>query len=265
MKATILWLMILVAAVTGYIFFKLLGWREQARNIPQHVQVDYAKLAKERNLGPREFVLTDQDGKLFTSDELRGKVWVLSFFFKNCATECLHLNRKLAELQQTLPNPDLHFVSITCNPEIDSPQELQPYRQSFHGDPLRWHMLTGNFHYIEEKIAKPLKLTYTGSNHSQYIVLMGRDGLPKEYLAVLGESEAERTAQMERAKKRITELLAEPAPDLKKPEEQKTEEPKPTEQSTPKSEEKTDQAPAAESNKQSRRAIYSRQLAEVTR
>lgn len=215
MKAAILWLMILVAAVTGYIFFKMLGWRDQARRVPQHVQVDYAKLAQDRNLGPREFVLTDQDGNLFTSDELRGKVWVLSFFFKNCAKECLELNRKLADLQQAIPNADVHFVSISCNPEIDTPQELQMYRQGFRGDPLRWHMLTGNFDYIDEKIAKPLQLTYKRSDHSQRVVIFGRDGLPKEYLALLPETDAEKAEAMDRAKKRIGELLAEPAPDVK--------------------------------------------------
>lgn len=212
MKAALVWLMILVAAMSGYIFFKLIGWRDQARRVPQHVQVDYAQLAKDRNLGPSEFVLTDQDGNLFTSDQLRGKVWVLSFFFKNCAKECLELNRKLAELQQAIPNPDLHFVSITCNPEIDTPQELQMYRSGFRGDPLRWHMLTGNFNYIDEKIAKPLSLTYLRSDHSQRIVIFGRDGMQKEYLGLLPETEAERTEQMERAIKKIKELLDEPAP-----------------------------------------------------
>ncbi len=230
MKAAILWLMILVAAVTGYIFFKMLGWRDQARRVPQHVQVDYSKLAQDRNLGPREFVLTDQDNNLFTSDELRGKVWVLSFFFKNCAKECLELNRKLAELQQAIPNAEVHFVSISCNPEIDTPQELQMYRQGFRGDPLRWHMLTGNFNYIEEKIAKPLQLTYKRSDHTQRVVIFGRDGLPKEYLALLPETEAERIEAFERAKKRITELLAEPAPEKNAPE------PKPAEKTAAKSE-----------------------------
>jgi len=230
MKAAILWLMILVAAVTGYIFFKMLGWRDQARRVPQHVQVDYAKLAQDRNLGPREFVLTDQDNNLFTSDELRGKVWVLSFFFKNCAKECLELNRKLAELQQAIPNAELQFVSISCNPEIDTPQELQMYRQGFRGDPLRWHMLTGNFNYIDEKIAKPLQLTYKRSDHSQRVVIFGRDGLPKEYLALLPENEAERAEAFDRAKKRITELLAEAPPETK------AAEPKPAEKAAEKSE-----------------------------
>jgi cytochrome oxidase Cu insertion factor (SCO1/SenC/PrrC family) len=239
MKAAILWLMILVAAVTGYIFFKMLGWREQTRRLPQpqHVQVDYAKLAQDRNLGPREFVLTDQDGNLFTSDELRGKVWVLSFFFKNCAKECLELNRKLADLQQAIPNADVHFVSISCNPEIDTPQELQMYRQGFRGDPLRWHMLTGNFNYIDEKIAKPLQLTYKRSDHTQRVVIFGRDGLPKEYLALLPETDTEKTEAFERAKKRITELLAEAAPadpaKADKVPEQKSAEQKPAEKAAP--------------------------------
>ena len=264
MKATLLWLMILVAAVTGYIFFKMIGWREQARTMNRYDRLDYAKLAKDKNLGPREFVLTDQDGNLFTSDLLRGKVWVLSFFFQNCTKECLEINKKLAELQQDLKNPDLHFVSVSCNPEIDTPQDLQRYQQGFRGDPLRWHMLTGNFDYIAKNIADPVKLTYKRSDHSQYVVVIGRDGLPKDYIGLLPATEAERAAEMERTKKKITELLAEPVPDLKKEAEQKPAEPT-QEQQPVKPEEKTEQSPAPDSSKQSRRVLPQRQLAEVAR
>jgi cytochrome oxidase Cu insertion factor (SCO1/SenC/PrrC family) len=259
MKATLLWLMILVAAATGYIFFKMLGWREQARNMNRYDRVDYAKLAKDKNLGPREFVLTDQDGQLFTSDMLRGKVWVLSFFFQNCTKECLELNKKLAELQQDIKNPDLHFVSVTCNPEIDTPADLQRYQQGFRGDPLRWHMLTGNFDYIAKNIADPVKLTYKRSDHSQYIVIIGRDGLPKEYIGLLPGSEDERAAEMDRTKKKIAELLAEPVPDLKKEAEQQSSK-QPAEL-----DEVTVPAPTPAATKQTRRAWPRLQLAEVAR
>lgn len=266
MKATILWLMILVAAVTGYLFFKMIGWREreQARRLPQHAQVDYAKLAKERNLDPSEFVLTDQNGQLFTSDELRGKVWVLSFFFQNCAKECVELNRKLAELQQEIKDPDLHFVSVSCNPEIDTPSNLQRYQQGFHGDPLRWHMLTGNFDYIEKHIAKPAMLTYERSDHSRFIVIMGRDGKRQEYISVMAVPGEEPDKGMKRAKEKIKQLLAEPAPDAKKEAEQKPAEVKPSEQPET-TEVNSKQVPAPEANKQTRRSAPARQLAEVAR
>ncbi len=220
MKATLLWLMILVAAVTGYLLFKMTGWREQARAMTRYDRVDYAKLAKEKNLEPGEFVLTDQNGRLFTSDELRGKVWVLSFFFQNCNKECLELNRKLAELQQEFKNPDLHFVSISCNPEIDTPSDLQRYQQGFHGDPLRWHMLTGNFDYIAKNIAADVKLTYQRSDHSEYIIVFGRDGNRKKYFALLRGSEEDRAEEMQQIKELIAKALAEPAPDSNKEAEQ---------------------------------------------
>ena len=268
MKATLLWFMILVAAVTGYTFFKMIGWREQARSMSRYDRLDYAKLAEEKKLEPGEFVLTDQNSQLFTSDQLRGKVWVLSFFFQNCNKECLELNRKLAELQQEFKDPDLHFVSISCNPEIDTPSDLQRYQQGFHGDPLRWHMLTGNFDYIAKNIAAEVNLPYKLSDHSQYIVVFGRDGQRKKYAALLRGNEEDRAAEMKEIKEVIQKALAEPAPNQKPAAEQKPAEQKPEVLQNPaeqpvKAEEKPAQVPAPDSNKQSRRAAPLRQLAGV--
>ncbi len=240
MNTTLVWLMILSAAVCGYVMFKLWDWRDKARTPPQHVAVDYAKFAREKNLGPREFVLTDQDGNLFTSDELRGKVWVLSFFYSTCGKECRELNKKLAEIQKEIPDPDLHLVSISCTPELDTPLVLQGYLPQFGGNPLKWHMLTGNYNYIHDKIAQPVQVTYERGDHTQRVVIIGRDGLPKDYVSLLVNGEADK------AKERIRKLLAEPIPE-KNPTEQK------------------ELKPAEPVEKQTRRDSSARQLAEVAR
>jgi cytochrome oxidase Cu insertion factor (SCO1/SenC/PrrC family) len=96
----------------------------------------------------KQFTLTDQNGQPFDSDGLRGKVWVASFFFTNCPGVCLQLNRTLAAIQETDPHPDVRFVSITCDPENDTPEALAKYAEYFKADPARWTFLTGDMQTI---------------------------------------------------------------------------------------------------------------------
>ena len=93
-------------------------------------------------------MLTDQDGKPFDSTSLRGKVWVGSFFFTNCPATCWRLNQTLAAMQQTSPTSQVRYVSITCDPDNDTPEALAKYAEHFKADPARWTFLTGDFDLI---------------------------------------------------------------------------------------------------------------------
>jgi cytochrome oxidase Cu insertion factor (SCO1/SenC/PrrC family) len=95
------------------------------------------------------FKLTDQDGNEFDSESLNGKVWVASFFFTNCPAICWRMNQALSAWQQTHPNSQIHFVSITCDPENDTPEALKKYAEHFKADPKRWTFLTGDMKDIQ--------------------------------------------------------------------------------------------------------------------
>ena len=104
------------------------------------------------------FSLTDQDGKPFTRDDLKGRVWVADFIFTTCPGACPKMTMKMSGLQKAVPARDVHFVSFTVDPERDTPEVLKRYGQGYDADPNRWHFLTGEKAKLFETAAG-LKLT----------------------------------------------------------------------------------------------------------
>jgi len=91
-----------------------------------------------------DFTLTDQDSHPYARSALDGKVWIASFLFTRCATLCPQIAARMAELQKTYAsNPDIHLISITVDPENDTPQVLKTYAAAHSADPARWTFLTG--------------------------------------------------------------------------------------------------------------------------
>jgi protein SCO1/2 len=80
------------------------------------------------------FTLTDASGESFHADALDGKVWVADFIFTSCPTFCPVLTEKMKSLRQSLADhgDDLHFVSISVDPQHDTPEKLRAYARS-HG------------------------------------------------------------------------------------------------------------------------------------
>lgn len=98
-------------------------------------------------LGPATpFSLIDQTGRRLALADLRGKVVVLTFIFTTCTDTCPILTARLAALQAPLGaafGPRLRFVSISVEPEVDTPELLHAYART-HGADLRgWSFLTG--------------------------------------------------------------------------------------------------------------------------
>jgi protein SCO1/2 len=94
-----------------------------------------------------DFDLVNQDNQRFDSATLRGKVVVLNFIFTTCTDVCPIFTANLAQLQRTLnsrDSEDVFFVSITTDPEIDSPKVLKAYAQRYSADFKNWAFLTGS-------------------------------------------------------------------------------------------------------------------------
>ena len=65
-----------------------------------------------------DFQLTDQNGEIFSKEDLLGKVWVADFIFTTCAGPCPVMSGQFAELQSRFSNaPDLNLLSISVNPD----------------------------------------------------------------------------------------------------------------------------------------------------
>lgn len=89
--------------------------------------------------------LTNQNGRLVTLESLLGRVWVADLIFTRCPGPCLKLTRNLAELQRRLPSDlPVLLITLTADPEFDTPEVLNEYAVRVGADSRRWHFLTGN-------------------------------------------------------------------------------------------------------------------------
>jgi protein SCO1/2 len=92
------------------------------------------------------FSLVASDGRPFGSDELRGHVYVASFFFTRCPSICPTLMKGMATLQRRFRDGDLdsvRLVSISVDPDHDTPERLRAALPGYGVDSSRWALLTG--------------------------------------------------------------------------------------------------------------------------
>jgi len=98
-------------------------------------------------IGPApDLSLTTHDGQRLSLKELRGKVVVVTFIYASCADTCPLLTAKMAGLQAALGadfGPKVFFLSITVDPERDTPAVLQRYAQAHGANLVGWACLTG--------------------------------------------------------------------------------------------------------------------------
>jgi protein SCO1/2 len=106
-----------------------------------------------------KFTLIDQDGKLFSSKSLIGKVWVLDFFLTRCTSECPIDEHHMALLEKKFAsNPRVSFVSISVDPKFDTPSVLKKYIKQNHFQNKNWFFLTGTPDEIRTLVLKKLHL-----------------------------------------------------------------------------------------------------------
>lgn len=92
-----------------------------------------------------EFELLERSGMMYTRKDLAGQVWVADFFFTSCAGICPMMSNQMARLQEALVGVDgVKLVSISVDPERDTPERLRRYADRYKADPARWWFLTGD-------------------------------------------------------------------------------------------------------------------------
>jgi cytochrome oxidase Cu insertion factor (SCO1/SenC/PrrC family) len=102
-----------------------------------------------------EFSLTDQNGQTVTSSDLRGKIWITDFIFTRCAGPCPLMTARMLEMQKALvKTPEVKLVSVTVDPEYDTPEVLKAYAEANFADPERWKFLTGDKAVIEKLVTE---------------------------------------------------------------------------------------------------------------
>jgi cytochrome oxidase Cu insertion factor (SCO1/SenC/PrrC family) len=176
MKYLLLLICLLGAAYASFVVWR---WAKPRQPLGGVVAVIGPRASASHNLPPTsvgDFVLTDQDGRKFDSKSLRGKVWVASFFFTNCPAVCWRMNQALSAFQQTHPDSTARFVSITCDPDNDTPAALAKYAEYFKADPKRWTFLTGNINQIQSIGQDAFMISVVEKEHSDRACVVDRKG-----------------------------------------------------------------------------------------
>ena len=105
------------------------------------------------------FRLTERSGRTVTNQDLQGKVWVADFIFTTCPGPCPLLSQKMELLEHALRKTDrVKLVSITVDPEVDTPAVLQKYAERYEADSDKWWFLTGSDIDIQALIEKSFRL-----------------------------------------------------------------------------------------------------------
>ena len=105
------------------------------------------------------FSLVDQDGDLFTLENVKGNVWLADFIFTTCSGPCPIMTERMGMVQHDLLDIDkLKFVSFTVNPDYDTPEVLKNYAQRFDADVGSWSFVTGKYEQIQELIVEGFKM-----------------------------------------------------------------------------------------------------------
>lgn len=90
-----------------------------------------------------DFTLTSQDGEDFGTRDLAGKVWIADLIFTSCPDICPVMTSTMANVHRRIDDENVRFVSITVDPEIDTPEVLREYAARYRADTDRWTFLTG--------------------------------------------------------------------------------------------------------------------------
>ena len=136
-------------------------------------------------IGPApKFELVNQDNKNISNETFKGKVYVLEFFFSTCPSICPKMNLSMRSIEDKFfGNPNFGIVSITINPENDTPKVLKSHRELLGVKSSNWHFLTGDKNYILDLSNKGFNI-YAGENskvsggfeHSGLFALIDKNG-----------------------------------------------------------------------------------------
>jgi protein SCO1 len=90
-----------------------------------------------------EFRFQERGGRTITQSDLDDKTWVAAFIFTRCPLSCPRITSVMKTLQERLRPTNALLVSISVDPEHDTPAVLKEYADRFGASPDRWWFLTG--------------------------------------------------------------------------------------------------------------------------
>lgn len=190
------WYQVMFRKKTFWLIFWLLGfgypvYRTLNRTLPPPLPIYYQV---------PEFKLTNEFGKPFGTNELKGRFYIANFMFTSCPTSCPALMDKMDLVQKRIRGlgTKAAIVTFTVDPEVDTPETLYKYARKRHSNPFIWSYLTGTKADLEkiivsgfkvpmgnkepvEKLLAEGKITLFDIAHSEKLVLVDDKGQIRGY------------------------------------------------------------------------------------
>ena len=183
-KSAIAWKVTMLSIPLVIAVLLLLLRQAEVRQLRNRTITSYGKVP--------QFQLTNQDSRSFGSAQLNGKIWIADFIFTMCPGPCPMISSRMSELQKPLKDTDVHLVSVSVDPEHDTPEILRGYAEKLQAQPQRWDFLTGSKEAIYNLSRNGFKLaiadgsTETGTPvHSTRLILVDRRGEIRGYYDAL--------------------------------------------------------------------------------
>lgn len=104
------------------------------------------------------FRLTERSGRVVTEADLANRVWVASFIFTRCPLSCPRITAIMRGVQGKLEGTSVQLVSVSVDPDRDTPEVLAAYAQANGADRDRWWFLTGPKTEVYDLIRNRFKL-----------------------------------------------------------------------------------------------------------
>ena len=136
-----------------------------------------------------DVVLINHNGEKvrFYTDLLAGKVVIINSFFATCKGVCLPMNRNLEKIQEALGErigKDVHILSISVDPTVDTPPRLKEYAKKLNARP-GWSFLTGDQQNVDFALKKLGHFVGQKENHLNiFIIGNERTGLWKKAMGI---------------------------------------------------------------------------------
>ena len=130
--------------------------------------------------------LVSEANKPMQLDSMKGNVTVYDFIFTNCAGTCPVMTATMRRIATKIDkNAPVRFVSISVDPQRDTPEKLRSYASKVRNDP-RWVFLTGDQKTITDLSINGFKLAAGGSTseavlHSSKFAIADKNGMIRDY------------------------------------------------------------------------------------
>jgi protein SCO1/2/putative membrane protein len=151
-----LWLVLTTVLASGALCFALVSPAPRSARAAQDLGEAAFPLGS--------FELTERSGRTVTEADLARGTWIASFIFTRCPLSCPRISSVMKSLQGQLAGSSVRLLSISVDPENDTPPVLSAYAEKFSADPDRWWFLTGPKSVVYDLIQNRFKLNLSESS-----------------------------------------------------------------------------------------------------